>query len=265
MKSSEKEILFWSEDPNILLNQTYIFEFFPTHMMSYKQQLNAITRSVIILTIGIMLVSPSYRVFIISLITMFMIYLMNYFKEKELVEGFDPEALAEETEYEYQDIEDERGEVEGEPIEEEPTQKNIASIDEPTNELIKEELSTVFAQPSTANPFNNVMVTDYHTNEEKKPAAPSYSKRTQENILESAKQLVAEVNPDQPDITEKLFSDLGEKINLEQSLRPFHSNPSTTIPNDQGAFANFCYGSMVSCKEDNKFACARNVSRYTNY
>ena len=92
----------------------------------------------------------------------------------------------------YQDIEDERGEVEGEPIEEEPTQKNIASIDEPTNELIKEELSTVFAQPSTANPFNNVMVTDYHTNEEKKPAAPSYSKRTQENILESAKQLVAD-------------------------------------------------------------------------
>ena len=40
--NSEKEkILFWYEDPNILLNQTYILEFIPTHLMSYNQQLNA--------------------------------------------------------------------------------------------------------------------------------------------------------------------------------------------------------------------------------
>ena len=68
MNDSEKEILFWSEDPNILLNQTYIFEFFPTGNMSYKQQLNAITRTVIILTIIIMILTPTMRVFLISLI-----------------------------------------------------------------------------------------------------------------------------------------------------------------------------------------------------
>jgi type III restriction enzyme len=47
-------------------------------------------------------------------------------------------------------------------------------------------------------------------------------------------------------------------------MRPFYSNPGTTIPNDQGAFADFCYGSMISCKEGNAFACARNLSRHTN-
>ena len=42
MNNSEKgKVLFWAEDPNILLNQTYILEFFPTHIMSYNQQLNA--------------------------------------------------------------------------------------------------------------------------------------------------------------------------------------------------------------------------------
>ena len=50
MNNSEKgKLLFWAEDPNILLNQTYILEFFPTHIMSYNQQLNAITRTVLLL------------------------------------------------------------------------------------------------------------------------------------------------------------------------------------------------------------------------
>ena len=83
--------------------------------------------------------------------------------------------------------------------------------------------------------------------------------------LENAKKLVVEANPDQPDIADKLFKDLGEQYTFEQSLRPFHSNPSTTVPNDQKAFSEFCYGSMVSCKEGNPFACSRNMPRYNNY
>ena len=106
------------------------------------------------------------------------------------------------------------------------------------------------------------MPTDYYSSPEKKPAAPSYNKNTQDKIYESAKQLVSEVNPDQPDIAEKLFSDLGEKINLEQSLRPFHSNPSTTIPNDQDGFLKYCYGDMISCKEGSDLACIQKNFRH---
>ena len=62
----------------------------------------------------------------------------------------------------------------------------------------------------------------------------------------------------------KLFKDAGSELMFEQSLRPFNSNPSTTIPNDQAGFAEFCYGSMISCKEGNQFACARNLARHTN-
>ena len=76
---------------------------------------------------------------------------------------------------------------------------------------------------------------------------------------------MSELNPDQPDISDKLFRDLGEQYVFEQSLRQFTSNPSTTIPNDQAGFAEFAYGSMVSCKEGNLFACARNLPKYTNY
>ena len=85
-----------------------------------------------------------------------------------------------------------------------------------------------------------------------------------DSILNKAKQLVIEQNPGQPDIANKLFTDLGEQFVFEQSLQPFYSNSSTTIPNDQAGFADFCYGSMVSCKEGNLFACARNLDRHTN-
>ena len=76
--------------------------------------------------------------------------------------------------------------------------------------------------------------------------------------------MVAEANPGQPDITDKLFNDLASGITFEQSMRQYYTTANTTIPNDQGSFADFCYGSMVSCKEGNEFACSRNNPRYTN-
>jgi hypothetical protein len=108
-------------------------------------------------------------------------------------------------------------------------------------------------------------MTDYDYNPNKKPAPPAFAKDINRQILEQAKQLVNDANPDQPNISDKLFKDLGEQLMFEQSLNAYASNPATTIPNDQGAFAEFCYGSMISCKEGNKFACARNMSHYTNY
>ena len=77
--------------------------------------------------------------------------------------------------------------------------------------------------------------------------------------------MVQDLNPDQPNISDKLFKDLGEQYVFEQSLRQFHSNPNTQIVNDQTGFAEFCYGNMVSCKEGNLFACARNLTNYNLY
>jgi 1-deoxy-D-xylulose-5-phosphate reductoisomerase len=50
------------------------------------------------------------------------------------------------------------------------------------------------------------------------------------------------------------------QLTFEQSMRQFYSNPATLTPDDQQAFAEFCYGSMISCAEGNKFACARNAA-----
>ena len=127
--------------------------------------------------------------------------------------------------------------------------------------LIRDE---VFDKVTSQNPFSNVLLPDLEFNPKKKPAPPAYASDINNDILTQAKQTVKELNPDQPDIADKLFKGLGEQLEFEQSMRNFYSNPNTTIPNDQAAFAEFCYGGMISCKEGNLFACARNLDRYTN-
>lgn len=239
-EKKERKIPFWAENPNVLLRSDHLGELFPTEDMSYEQKLNAVSRTVILFSAITLLVSPSIRALVMFAITLSAIYILYYFHEKERkirgakraenVEGFD--------------------------------------VNGPVLDLLKYNSlpvpEDVFDAPDAGNPFGNVLVTDYDYNPQKKPAPPAANSTVAKDILKQAKRFVGEANPDHPGIADKLFNDIGSELMFEQSLRPFNSNPSTTIPNDQAAFADFCYGSMISCKEGNQFACARNLARHTN-
>ena len=231
----ETIIPFWTENPNIIFNNDQMFEFFPTDDMSFSQKLNAVSRTIIIMTLISYLYTQSVRILIIGGISLFFVYalyLHNTSKKdavnikKKQQEGFD----------------------------------DPASTVYSTTEMMN-----VFKAPEAGNPFGNVLVSDYLYNPKRKPAPPAYNANVAKDIVEKAKECVRRNNPDQPDITEKLFQDLGDEYVFEQSLRQFTSTPSTTIPNDQEAFMDFCYGGMTSCKEGNAFACAKNTWRYNNY
>ena len=43
------------------------------------------------------------------------------------------------------------------------------------------------------------------------------------------KEQIKELNADFPDIDKKLFRDLGEQENFENSMRPFYSMPNTRL------------------------------------
>jgi hypothetical protein len=247
-KTEEKEerprVPFWYDNPNVLFQNEYLLEFFPVDDMTYEQKLNAVSRSIIIMTIFGFVLSQNIRILIVSGITLFSIFILHYYHEKE----------AEKVASKKLDLE---------------KKENFENFENPALDYLKQNKiyvpkEGIFMKTESDNPFSNVLISDYDYNPNKKPAPPSFNTNVNNTILEKAKQLVVEANPDQPDIADKLFKDLGEQLVFEQSLIPFHSNPSTTIPNDQGAFADFCYGSMISCKEGNSFACARNLSRYTN-
>ena len=225
---------FWSNNPNILLNSDYLFELFPTEDMSFEQKLNAVSRTVILLTIMTFLYTKSTHILLVGAVSIFFVFLLFKHKNAEK-EGFNAIPLN---------------------LDATTPAQAFYKVEKPVD---------VFQKPDAGNPFGNVLPTDYIYNPKRKPAPPSGNSNVAADIVEQAKQFVRNANPDQPDITEKLFKDLGDEYVFEQSLRPFYSTASTTIPNDQQSFSEFCYGGMVSCKEGNAFACAKGVARYNNY
>ena len=239
---SKKEVPFWVENPNILLNTAYLTEFFPAADMSYNQKMNAITRLIILLTIVVYLLTGTFRSVVFGALSVAAIYLVHYYydlnKKKDAAKKDAFTGLG------------------GQTADNNPA---LSAIGRDAETMLGSPVE-VFDKPTAENPFSNVLVTDINGNPHKKPAPPAYNDQTNRAILAAAKEAVMNANPDQPNISDKLFKDLGEQLTFEQSMRQFYSNPSTQNPDDQQAFAEFCYGSMISCAEGNKFACARNAA-----
>jgi hypothetical protein len=89
--------------------------------------------------------------------------------------------------------------------------------------------------PSEANPFMNVLVNEYKE-APKRPAAC--------DILDP--KIKADV---QKKFNKYLWRDAGDIFENQASDRQFYTTPVTTIPNDQGAFAEWTLKPPPTCKE----------------
>lgn len=119
-----------------------------------------------------------------------------------------------------------------------------------------------FYKATPKNPLSNVLLTEIHDNPDRKAAPPAFAPKTHQTINRDVQQMVQEQHPDFPDMKDKLFKDLGDSVDFHNSMIPFNSNPATQIPNDQNAFAKFCYGDMPSCKAGDDVACLQKVGAY---
>jgi hypothetical protein len=108
--------------------------------------------------------------------------------------------------------------------------------------------------PIPVNPFMNVLLPEYTDNPSRGPAKKSYKPEVEQNINNNA------FNPAVYNDS-RIFKDLGENYDFEQSMRQFYTTASTTIPNGQNEFAKFCYGNMPSCKEGDPLQCEKNNTK----
>ena len=113
-----------------------------------------------------------------------------------------------------------------------------------------------FTQPKPHNPLMNVLLPEINDNPTRKAAAPSFNPVVEKEVNESAGNV---------GIDPRLFVDLGDKLSFENSMRQFYSTANTRVPNDQTAFAEFCYGNMPSCKEGDGLQCIKDNPRWINY
>lgn len=205
---------FWFNDPSVLLNKQKIFKLWPHSSMKQEEKLNTITKLVILLTsLGYFLTNSNNILFsgIFTIVAIVIFYKTTTKSNMpELIEKLDKEGF--------------------------------------TGVETFEELKENFDEPTSKNPLQNMEPVKDNT--EKKPAAPSFNSIIDDKINEVAKKQIEEIHSDFPDMNKKLFRDLGEHENFQNSMRPFYSMPNTRLPNDQKSFTDYCYGDMHSKKED---------------
>ena len=121
---------------------------------------------------------------------------------------------------------------------------------------ISEKTKGKFTNPTKNNPLMNVLLPEIQYNPKRKAAAPSFNPAVEKEINTSA----GNVGPDP-----RLFQDLGDSVNFEQSMQRFYTTANSRVANDQTAFAKFCYGDMPSCKDGDDLQCVKNNQRWINY
>lgn len=109
--------------------------------------------------------------------------------------------------------------------------------------------------PTVKNPLMNVLLPEL-SNPNRKEALLAYHPETEKMIKSAVKAGVAERG-----IDPRIFRGTNNEMDLDYSMRNFHTMPNTTNPNDQEGFGEFCYGEMRSAKEGDEFALGRNMNR----
>ncbi len=234
---------FWTNDPTILLNKDNITELWPLKSMYYEQKLNAISRLVIVLTIFGIAFTGSLRFLTIGIFTLGLIFVL--WKQQVGVNSKKKEGFS------------------NQPV-------TIASSDAAPNTTInpitlEAVLKSDYLMGTKRNPFSNVLLTEIMDDPERKSAPPSFNPDVLEDITQNTKKTVQLLNPGIKNTNKQLFGSLTDQFYLDQSNRSFVSNPSTKIPNDQGAFAQYLYGDMPSCRDGDGVACVQDNYRYTLY
>lgn len=97
------------------------------------------------------------------------------------------------------------------------------------------------------NPLRNILMDDYKYNVDKKAVDPEYNSQTEEKINTAAKNFILQQNKDNNEI-ETIFSNLGDNLTFEHSMRQFYTNANTTIPNNTEDLLKFLFGSLPSDK-----------------
>ena len=216
---------FWLNNPTILFNSSSIGQLWPEKSMTADVKLNAITRLVIILSILGYLITKNIRVLITGLATIIAIVVLHYTQKQS---GGDPLGRAPAKEG-FKNL----------------SRSNLNDMD--------------FTRPNKENPIMNVLLPQIQDNPNRPAAAPAFNPVIEKEINKCVEDGVVDNFDDKTGIKDRLFKDLGDQFELDMSMRQWYATPSTTVPNDQKSFAEFCYGDMISCKEGNSLACTQSM------
>jgi len=219
----------------------------PTNQMTLEEKMNAVSRFVIVFTLLGYMFTKSLKVVYLGITTLLIIILYYNYKKGQgqgnVKEGFS------------ENIDTSN-----------PQPFNVLDQQTILNpETLETYLKSDFIDSNNKNPMGNVLLTDIQDNPNRKAAPPSFNTEIYEDINKSTKKMIQSLNPGIKNTNQQLFGDLGEQFEFDQSMMQYYSTPNTKVVNDQGAFADFLYGDMPSCKDGDTIQCVKDNFRYNLY
>jgi hypothetical protein len=236
---------FWLNEPTILFNKKYIGSVWPSEKMSSAEKLNAISRFVIAASLLGYLITLNLKIILVAVITLAVIAILYNVQRNQQAKE------------ESKGAENGNGNGKDEQKGAKPKQNVKEGF---ANAMLYNELKDEYTNPREHNPMMNVLLPEISYDPNRSEAAPAYNPEVEKDLNNKTKDYVVDTTfgdgtkKQQEYIRRKLFSDIGDNYNFDSSMRSFYTNPNTTIPNDQGGFANFCFGDMISAKEGNDYA-----------
>jgi len=210
---------FWYYQPSILWDSRRFIEFFPNPDLSLAEKLNSLVRLSFYISIVLMVFYGNYLYIYIPIVVLaFTYFIFNNYKPKKKEKLQDYKSLLNSTEGSYNV---------------EPTVEDASQLETSLDDYkLTDDICT---KPTINNPFMNINTI---TDKRNKPAACPYYDN-EDTAAQVEKKF--EYN---------LYREVSDLYNKRNSQRQYYTVPSTTIPNEQTAFAKWLYLSPPTCKED---------------
>ncbi len=232
MKNNTK---LWLENPSVFILNNGFLNFIPTKEMNKTEQINACTLFLLYILIfsNLFKISNKYVNTIAICIIVFMIIL--YYGYYNKVEKMDNENLDDENDI---DISISTGYYDSDnklKLGKFYSHKNnkTPSVDRSFEEMQKY-FKSIERKPTPDNPFMNPLVSDFNT--ENIPSASNADDEDIQNEISMA-------------FNKDLFRDLNDLYDRKNSQRVFYTVPGGSVPNDQDAFAKWCYALPETCNQ----------------
>lgn len=231
----------WYKDATLLLKD--VNELWPASSMTIQQQVNALVRSLVLITALGYLITFNTMYLLTGVLLIAIVSFLGYAHEHKLLAhtklGFLNNLLGKSTIREgfvpSMDAKDVENEIK--------------------SQYKNDKDNRYYTKSTPQNPMGNVLLTELNNDPAKQPPAPAYLPEVEKSINDNVKQMIMDNNPT---LDKRMFQDLGDNFMFDRSMRQFYAMPE----NDQGAFAQFLYGSMTSCKEGHETACHRSAFRH---
>lgn len=203
---------FWGQDPYILLQKNRLSYFFPSMKLSLAENLNAISRLLLYLSILLILYTRNSNYILLPIVGFLVTYIIFYLYPRKSELFKTPSCK--------------------------PCSGNERLLHDRENEE-QRKIKRECINPTVDNPFMNFnYITDSYY---RKPACKAFLYDDQQS-LETREKVTDSFNYD-------LYRDVSDLYSKNNSQRQFFTMPWTSWPNDQTSFAKWLYKTGPTCKE----------------